>query len=123
MTASTVSSVKVGNPVTITCTVVATPSATTIVWRRNINNQATTLDITIGRYSGGTISNPSLTINSVVQEDQGQYTCQAINSVGTGSSNQVYLTVTGGKIYYDRKFKYKLKYSTVQFLSNCMFNH
>ncbi|XP_052103233.1 hemicentin-1-like [Mytilus californianus] len=95
VTASIISSAKVANPVTITCTVTATPAATQIVWQRYVSNAATTMDISSIRYSGGTTSNPSLIINSVQEGDQGLYFCQASNSVGTGTSNNVYLTVTG----------------------------
>jgi hypothetical protein len=52
---------------------------------------AVTIDMNNNRYTGGTTANPSLTISSVTQDDQSQYICQAINSVGTGTSNQVYL--------------------------------
>jgi hypothetical protein len=63
------------------------------------------------RYTGGTTANPSLTISSVTQDDQSQYICQAINSVGTGTSNQVYLTVTGGTfiiLYFCFRLKMKI---------------
>ncbi|CAG2194112.1 HMCN [Mytilus edulis] len=95
VTASIIGSAKVANPVTITCTVIATPAATRIVWQRFVNNAATTIDTSSIRYSGGTTSIPSLTINIVQADDQGLYFCQALNTVGTGTSNNVYLTVTG----------------------------
>lgn len=97
VTATVQASVKVGNSVTITCTIQSNPSATSVTWQKYENNQPTTISINSGRYTGGTLSVPSLTINSVVQDDQGQYVCQATNSIGTGSSNQVYLTISGGK--------------------------
>ncbi|XP_052106699.1 hemicentin-1-like [Mytilus californianus] len=90
-----VSSVQVGSPVTIRCIVISTPAATQILWQRNVNNADTTMDLSSIRYSGGTTFNPSLTIISVQSGDQGQYFCQASNSEGTGTSNTVYLTVTG----------------------------
>ncbi|CAG2239104.1 HMCN [Mytilus edulis] len=95
VTASIIGSAKVANPVTITCTIIATPAATRIVWQRFVNNAATTIDTSSIRYSGGTTSIPSLTINIVQADDQGLYFCQALNTVGTGTSNNVYLTVTG----------------------------
>ncbi|CAC5415119.1 HMCN [Mytilus coruscus] len=88
-------SVQVGNPVIIRCIVISTPAATQTVWKRNINNADTTIDISSSRYSVVTTSNPSLTINSVQADDQGQYFCQASNSEGTGTSNYITLTVTG----------------------------
>ncbi|XP_052103246.1 hemicentin-1-like [Mytilus californianus] len=95
VTVSNVSPVEFGNSVTINCTVTSTPAATQIVWQRTVNNVNTTIDISSNRYSGGTTSNPSLTIHNVQADDQGLYFCQASNIVGTGSSNTVNLTVIG----------------------------
>jgi hypothetical protein len=67
-------------PTLVDCTVVPTPV--------NIENNA--------RLTGGTTTVPSLTINPVEQDDEGNYICQARNDVGTGSSNQVYVDITGG---------------------------
>ncbi|VDI02517.1 hemicentin, partial [Mytilus galloprovincialis] len=88
-------SVEYGKSVTINCTVTSLPAATQITWQRNVNNVNTTIDIRMIRYSGGTTSNPSLTITSVQADDQGQYFCQASNIEGTGTSNYVNLTVIG----------------------------
>lgn len=84
---------------TINCTVTSLPAATQITWQRNVNNVNTTIDIRMIKYSGGTTSNPSLTISRVQADDQGQYFCQASNIEGTGTSNYVNLTVIGGKCY------------------------
>ena len=99
VTASTVQSTRVGNSVTIQCVVISNPAALDIVWSKYINNQPTPIDITNNnRLTGGTTSNPSLVINPVEQDDEGNYICQARNEVGTGSSNQVYLDITGGNL-------------------------
>jgi len=42
------------------------------------------------------VDTPSLTIANVVESDSGYYICEAINPLGTGSSNVVYLDVVGG---------------------------
>ena len=77
---------------------VSNPSAIDVTWAKYINNQPTPIDIVNNdRLSGGTIQIPSLTINPVEQDDEGNYICQARNQVGTGSSQQVYLDVTGGQ--------------------------
>lgn len=97
VTASIVPSVTVGNSVVINCVVTSDPKETAIVWQKVINGVPTALTISSNnRYSGGTVNTPSLTIGNVEDSDEGQYICQATNSVGTGSSNQVYLDVVGG---------------------------
>ncbi|XP_063428594.1 hemicentin-1-like isoform X17 [Mytilus trossulus] len=88
--------VNVGESVVINCIVTADPKETTITWQKVVNNVPTTLSITSNnRYSGGTVSTPALTISNVEDNDEGQYICQATNTVGTGSSNRVYLDVVG----------------------------
>lgn len=95
----------------------ATPAATSIVWQKYINSQPVTIDMNNNRYTGGTTTNPSLTISSVTQDDQSQYICQAINSVGTGTSNQVYLTVTGGR-FIITYFCFRLKMKCICFIKH-----
>ncbi|XP_071159618.1 hemicentin-1-like isoform X13 [Mytilus edulis] len=88
--------VNVGESVVINCVVTADPKETSITWQKVVNNVPTTMSITSNnRYSGGTVSTPALTISNVEDNDEGQYICQATNTVGTGSSNQVYLDVVG----------------------------
>lgn len=97
VTATTVQSTRVGSSVTIQCTVIANPPAIDITWAKYINNQPTPVDIeNNARLTGGTTTVPSLTINPVEQDDEGNYICQARNDVGTGSSNQVFVDITGG---------------------------
>ncbi|XP_052058083.1 hemicentin-1-like isoform X13 [Mytilus californianus] len=88
--------VNVGESVVINCIVTADPKETSITWQKVVNSVPTTLSISSNnRYSGGTVQTPALTISNVEDNDEGQYICQATNTVGTGSSNQVYLDVVG----------------------------
>lgn len=89
-------SLTVGNNIVLECTVDANPAHTNVMWRKIVNGQPT--EITIGtRFSGSTVSNPSLTINNAQSSDAGYYVCYASNSVGTGQSAQTYLNVVGSK--------------------------
>ncbi|XP_033753605.1 hemicentin-1-like isoform X5 [Pecten maximus] len=88
-------SVVTGQSITLTCTVTATPSHTTVYWQRIDNGVATTLTIDGAKYSGSAVNSPSLTINNAAANDQTVYTCSATNAVGTGTSGQTTLTVTG----------------------------
>jgi hypothetical protein len=40
---------------------------------------------------------PSLIINNAIKADEGKYVCIAANLVGSGQSQQTYLTVVGSK--------------------------
>ena len=48
-----------------------------------------------GKFSGGTLSNPSLTITNIVKSDEGTYMCRATNCFGTTSSEDSVLTCKG----------------------------
>ena len=95
-------SVNYDGSVTLTCTVTANPTHTTVYWQRIVNGVSTT--VTLGnRYSGSTVNTPSLTITNADQSDEGFYVCYATNSVGTGNSQQTYLDVAGSKLYFHLK--------------------
>ncbi|XP_033753215.1 basement membrane-specific heparan sulfate proteoglycan core protein-like [Pecten maximus] len=88
-------SVVTGQTVTLGCTVSATPTHTNVFWKRIDNGVATTLNIDRTKYSGSTVNTPSLIITSANSNDNTVYTCSATNAVGTGTSGQTTLTVTG----------------------------
>ena len=90
-------SIEYGNPITIECTVTANPLHTIVIWQKIVNGQPTTINQgNSGRYTGGTVNTPSLTIQSAVTSDTGVYRCLATNAVGTGQSQDTTLTITGG---------------------------
>ena len=90
--------VNIGQSATLVCNVQANPTHTSVFWRRvDTNNQATSITIDGTKYSGSTVSNPSLTINNVQLSDRQNYICFATNSVGQGQSSTTYLNVIGSK--------------------------
>lgn len=91
--------VQVGNSITIGCTVSATPAATSVYWTRDVNGQSTNIGPSTNpsKYGGSTIVSPSLTILNADLSDRGNYICYAVNSIGTGSSQQAVLGVSGRK--------------------------
>ncbi|VDI54606.1 Hypothetical predicted protein [Mytilus galloprovincialis] len=75
--------VKEGTNVSISCNVYPAYGVTNITWYKNNS----ILDIhRHERLGGGTISSPSLMIYFVDENDEGNYTCQATNPVGTDIS-------------------------------------
>jgi hypothetical protein len=48
-----------------------------------------------GKFSGGTLSDPSLTINNIAKSDEGIYVCRATTPFGTVSSEDSVLTCKG----------------------------
>ncbi|XP_052103319.1 hemicentin-1-like [Mytilus californianus] len=88
-------SVLLGQTVTLVCTISADPNATSVRWYKVINGVLTSLSINAMKYNTPTVSSPNLIINTAAQSDDGYYVCTATNIVGTGTSSQTYLTVTG----------------------------
>jgi hypothetical protein len=48
-----------------------------------------------GKFSGGTLSDPSLKINNIGKSDEGIYVCRATTPFGTVSSEDSVLTCKG----------------------------
>ncbi|XP_061169583.1 hemicentin-1-like [Saccostrea echinata] len=84
-----------GGSVTLVCSIISSnPTATAVIWEKDINGNPTNVQNFMGgRISGGTVSQPSLTISSLTGSDTGTYYCSARNSVGTGSRSATSLTV------------------------------
>ncbi|XP_052061392.1 basement membrane-specific heparan sulfate proteoglycan core protein-like [Mytilus californianus] len=89
-------SVNIGNSITLQCTVQANPFHTSVKWQRVDNNgNAVDIDMTNSRYTGSAVNSPSLVISQTMKSDEGRYVCLATNAVGTGQSQQTFLTVVG----------------------------
>lgn len=89
-------SVNIGSSINLVCTVQANPTHTSVTWQKIVNGATTTVQVS-GRFSGASVSSPTLTISGAVLSDEGYYVCMATNSVGSGQSSQTFLDVIGSK--------------------------
>lgn len=98
--------VEIGQSVIVVCTVNSDPAHTTVQWqRRSASGSVTNLDISNqNKYQNGNLNNPSLTILSATAADEGYYICTATNAVGTGTSGDRYVDVTGSKFHMLGKY-------------------
>ncbi|VDI46423.1 Hypothetical predicted protein [Mytilus galloprovincialis] len=76
--------------VTLIC-IVTTGNPTQIRWYKD--NQLLTLT---GRFSGGSVSVPTLTVTSVVMSDAGSYICEATDGSTIARTNNIQLSPTDG---------------------------
>ena len=81
---------------TIQCQITGA-TASSWSWTKTPINGGSTQQITQGsKYSiQNSPSNPFITINNIVEEDEADYACQATNLAGPASSSNSRLTVTG----------------------------
>ena len=105
VTPATNSAVIGDNIVVIQCTVSGIPQATSWYWtclplesgygsQTTITQGTNNADYTVSNSN----TNPHLTIKTITAADAGDYSCHATNVVGTSSSPQSRLAVTGGKL-------------------------
>ncbi|CAC5390160.1 HMCN [Mytilus coruscus] len=86
----TIANITQGNNITIKCTVSGLPPATSIIWQFTPNggNEHTSNIVDCdGKYTSGSLQNPSLTVTNFQSSDAGSYVCFATNAVGISSSN------------------------------------
>lgn len=86
-----------GSTAVIECNISSNPPVSSIAWYKTDGQTDTPIAIDGIKYTGGQTSSPHLIISQLDSDDQGYYICKASNSVGTGSSGQSYLTVSGSK--------------------------
>ncbi|KAH9489928.1 hypothetical protein Btru_038472 [Bulinus truncatus] len=81
-----------GETIVLTCTVNSFPPITKFYW---LKSDTTVINCTVNpsKYSGGSITNPTLVINNASSSDISNYTCVAENSAGTGRSNPVFVNL------------------------------
>ena len=89
------------NSYVITCTVTATPVATSWSWTKTPIGGGTAVTINQGTNTNKYVvannaASPSLTIKNIESSDEANYVCRATNTAGTRSSGNAQLTVTGG---------------------------
>ncbi|KAK7459750.1 hypothetical protein BaRGS_00038933 [Batillaria attramentaria] len=80
-----------GEFVTLQCAVTANPAPTSITWYAN--NVPITIAGSGGKYSGGSVNNPDLTIYFLAGTDTADYYCRVNNSVGTANGPPIRVNV------------------------------
>jgi hypothetical protein len=82
---------------TITCFVSSISVITDVTWIKTtaVGYEIVNVVGVDGMFSGGTPSDPSLTINNIAKSDEGTYVCTATNCLGTTSSEYSVLTCKG----------------------------
>ncbi|XP_071150587.1 basement membrane-specific heparan sulfate proteoglycan core protein-like [Mytilus edulis] len=78
------------------CSIESTPNHTNVYWQKQVNGTVINITSSSPGFYGSTIGLPSLIIFRVSTDGAGQYTCFAVNLVGTGKSQTTTLKVLGG---------------------------
>lgn len=91
--------VKYGKNITLPCSVSSTPIQSNVYWEKTVDDRDTFIYSGTTGTRGISLSSPSLTIDSVLETDNGNYTCIAINSLGITQSMTSSLTVLGGMFH------------------------
>ena len=96
-------SVLIGQSRTLECLVSGSPGATSVYWEKIVGSSTTTINsnTNTNKYTGSTVSTPSLTILNADQSDEANYVCYAVNAVGTANSQQTFLDVTGSMCLFN----------------------
>ena len=86
-----------GQSHTITCCVSSFLGITDLTWIKKTadGNELVIVVGVDGKFFGGTLSDPSLTINNFAKSDEGIYMCRATDRFGTISSEDSVITFKG----------------------------
>lgn len=89
----------VGTDATLECRVTGSPTATKVYWTKSQAGGASqTINMTdTNKYSGSSLTSPSLVIRNAQSSDDGTYRCWATNAVGTAQSSPTKVTISGCK--------------------------
>jgi hypothetical protein len=81
----------------ITCSVSSISVITDLTWIKTtaVGYEIVNVVGVDGKFFGGTLSDPSLTINNIAKSDEGIYVCKATNCLGITSSEYSVLTCKG----------------------------
>ena len=80
--------------ITLSCNVSGVPDVYDVSWTMDTTSGSVNSD----RLTGGTITDPSLTVGDTELGDTGWYTCSATNLAGTTRGKPLHLNVTESKI-------------------------
>jgi len=86
--------------ITLSCNVSGVPDVYAVSWTMNTTSGSVNSD----RLAGGTITDPSLTVENTELGDTGWYTCTATNLAGTTYGKPLYLNVTESKLLLYLKY-------------------
>jgi hypothetical protein len=86
-----------GQSHTITCSVSSIYDITDVTWIKTTAENYEIVNVVgvDGKFSGGTLCDPSLTINNIAKSDEGTYVCRATNCFGTTISKYSVLACKG----------------------------
>lgn len=84
-----------GSTVTFTCRAEAVPAVTSVSWVFQSEQLSTNLKYEV-------FGNGDLRINNIEKDQEGMYSCQAVNSIGQSEIKSAYLTVMGEKMLLSR---------------------
>ncbi|CAG2195849.1 HMCN [Mytilus edulis] len=78
-----------GDTIQLKCVYESYPEPSVVFWTRD----GEILNISVSKYNGSTINEPSLTIVNIDQFDSGAYVCAVVNNIGTGYSSKILLLI------------------------------
>ncbi|XP_071123087.1 uncharacterized protein [Mytilus edulis] len=78
-----------GDTITLKCVYESNPEPSVVFWKRD----GEILNVSVSKYNGSTINEPSLTIVNIDHFDSGAYVCAVVNNIGTGYSSKILLLI------------------------------